>query len=197
MRHSPFRSGTDALAGGALAVALALASAGCGDDDATCGPGDAPASGLTLTVAGETVSFGSFTASENNDCTDFSSGVISVSVHGTQAGGAQPLTLCLPRPDLLGATPVAVVPNRNPPMAGDRVQLVDVSAGLAGGCAVVLDAAAAPTVTATFTGYCDGGKDPAGYAVALSGDVTLTRTCNGTTDTVTGTLGGQVAVTVQ
>jgi hypothetical protein len=51
----------------ALAVA-ALAAAAC-SDDATCGPGAIGATGLTLTIGAETVTYGGFTASANNDCT--------------------------------------------------------------------------------------------------------------------------------
>ena len=195
MPHSPIRSTTEVLLALALGVA-GLGLTGC-SDDATCGPGDAPAAGATLTVEGTTISYGGFTASVNNDCTDFASGVISVSVHGTQAGTSQALTLCLPRPDLLGAEPAALVPSRTPPMASDRVQVVDVSADLGNGCTVAQDPAAVPTGTARFTGYCDGGADPAGYALALTGTVMLRRTCGGTVDTVTGTLGGRVAVVKQ
>src|SRR5688572_29815149 len=97
MPRSPFRSPTELL----LVLSAAAALAGCSDDD-SCGPGSAPAAGITLTVGGETVTYDGFTASENNDCTVQGSGVISVSVHGSQAGGSQALTLCLPRPDLLG-----------------------------------------------------------------------------------------------
>ena len=87
----------------ALAVA-ALAAAAC-SDDATCGPGAIGATGLTLTIGAETVTYGGFTASANNDCTIAGSGVISVSVHGAQVGGSAALTLCLPRPAPLGQVP--------------------------------------------------------------------------------------------
>ena len=77
------------------------------------------------------------------------------------------------------------------------IDLIDVSADLGNGCTVVQDVAASPSGTAAFTGYCDGGADPAGYALALTGTVTLRRTCGATMDTVTGTLGGRVAVVKQ
>lgn len=175
-------------------VLLALAG-GCSDDDSTCGPGDAPAAGITLTVAGETVTYGAFTASANNDCTVADSGVISVSVHGSQSSGS-PFTLCLPRPDLLGATAVPLVPGRTPPLADDRVMVFDASGALSGGCTVQKDLAQAPSGTASFLGYCEGGADPAGYALEVSGTVPLIRTCGATTDNVVGTLAGTVAVDV-
>jgi hypothetical protein len=174
-----------------------LALAGCPGDDESCGPGDAPAAGLTLTVEGETVAYGAFTASVNNDCTIDGAGVISVSVHGTQTGGASPFTLCLSRPDLLGPEPVALVPSRVPPMAGDRAMLIDASAALAGGCTVVKDPSASPAGTAAFHGYCGGGSDPAGYGLEVTGTVPLVRTCGADVDNVTGTLAGTVAVALQ
>ena len=88
------------------------------------------------------------------------------------------------------------MPSRTPPLADDRAQVIDVSGALTSGCTIMKDPAGTPTGTATFTGYCKGGTDPAGYAVTLAGDIPLRRTCSGTTDAVTGTLGGQVAVAV-
>jgi len=196
MPRSPFPSipiRDPRLAAAAVAL-VAAAAAGCSGD--SCGPGDAPAAGVTLTVAGETVSYGGFTASENNDCTISGAGVISVSVHGSQTGSGSALTLCLPRPDLLGADPVALVPGRVPPQPDDRVQIIDLSASLSGGCTLARDPAAAPSGTAGFAGYCDGGRDPAGYALSLSGQVPLVRTCGTTVDNLTGTLAGRVAVSL-
>jgi hypothetical protein len=193
MQRSPFRSNTE------LAVVLFAAAAclaGCSDDDGSCGPGSAPAAGATLTVGGETVTYGGFSASVNNDCTLGASGVISVTVHGRQSGGTSALTLCLPRPDLLGSDAVPLVPSRVPPMESDRAQLIDSTAMLMGGCTVQKDPTMQPSGTATFLGYCDGGENAAGYAIALAGTVPLVRTCGTTMDNVTGTLGGTVAVTV-
>jgi hypothetical protein len=53
-----------------------------------------------------------------------------------------------------------------------------------------------PSGTARFLGYCDGGENPAGYALEISGTVPLVRTCGATMDNVTGTLAGTVAVTI-
>lgn len=201
MPPSAFRSRTDPRRARVLVLGVGLlgaVAAGCGDDgDDACGPGGAPAAGVTLTVAGETVTYGGFTASVNNDCTVAGANVISVSVHGTQAGGTQAFTLCLPRPDLLGAEPVPLVPSRVPPLADDRAMVIDASAALGGGCTVAKDIALAPAGTATFRGYCGGGADPAGYALEVSGTVPLVRTCGATVDNVVGTLGGTVAVAIE
>jgi hypothetical protein len=194
MQHSPFRSNTELVA----AAMLALAVAACSDDaSTTCGPGTTPAAGITLTIGAETITYGGFTASVNNDCTIAGSGVISVSVHGAQVGGAAPLTLCLPRPDLLGSGAVALAPSRVPPAADDRAQVIDASAALAAGCTASLDFTMMPSGTARFDGYCADGNDPAGYALSLAGTLPLIVTCAGTPTPMTGTLGGAAAVTIQ
>ena len=181
------------------AVSLALAALGaCGDDGGpVCGPGDAPADGLTLTIDGEAITFGGFTASVNNDCTIAASGVISVSIHGQQVGGAGAITLCLPRPDLIDeGADIAIVGARLPPDAADRVQLVDASATLASGCTVLRDPAVAPAATARFLGYCGDGSGASGYALGWRGTVPLRRSCPAGMDAISGTAGGRVAVTV-
>ncbi|HUQ08179.1 MAG TPA: hypothetical protein VM261_37050 [Kofleriaceae bacterium] len=197
MRRSPSRSRTDAALG--LAFGLGAALAGCSDDDGNCGPGTAPADGITMTVGGETVTYGGFTASPNNDCrlANAPAGVISVTVEATQVGGTFPFVLCLPRPDLLGADAVSLTPSRPTPIETDRVMMVDSSASLSGGCTVAKDVTQMPSGTARFLGYCDGGKSTAGYAIELSGTVPLVRTCGGTMENVTGTITGTVAVTVE
>ena len=180
----------------ASVAALALALAACSDDGGpSCGPGPAPVAGITVIVGGETVTYGGFAASVNNDCTIQGSGVISVSVHGTQVGGTGALTLCLPRPDLLGADAVPFAPTRLPPDAADRVQLVDLSATLAAGCTIARDPAGVPAATAAFAGYCAGGTDPAGYALTLAGTVGVKKTCAGGTTDAAGAVAGTVAVT--
>ncbi|MEZ4403455.1 MAG: hypothetical protein R3B06_25745 [Kofleriaceae bacterium] len=180
-----------------MAVAVVAGLGGCADDAPSCGPGTAAADGITLTIDGEAVAFTGFTASVNNDCTVAGAGVISVSVHATQVGSAAPLTLCLPRPDLLGTTAVPLAPSRVPPLAEDRVQVIDASAALAGGCTAALTPAGLPVGTASFTGYCGGGTDPAGYALTVSGTVPVMVTCPAGTTTATGTLAGTAAVSYQ
>lgn len=185
-------SSTDRVA--ALAVALvAAAAAGC-SDDAACGPGAATADGVTLTVDGTEVRYQGFLGGRNNDCNIAGSGVVSVTVAGTQVGDTSPLTLCLPRPDLLDGTPVALSHDRIPPAADDRAQLIDAGATLAAGCRARLDGTRPITATASFTGLCAAGADPAGFALTLSGTIPVEVICPDATTPTTATLAGTVAI---
>lgn len=192
MPRSRFPSNTE----GALVLA-ALCLAAC-SDDATCGPGSAPADGITVTIGAETVRYASFTSSVNNDCTLAGSGVISTTIQGVQTGGTAALALCMPRPDLLGADASALSANHIPPEAADRVQLFDVSVMLAGNCTARLEVGAIPTGTASFGGYCADGTDPAGYALTLAGAAPVVVTCPaGPTTQATATLAGTAAIVAQ
>lgn len=192
MPRSPFRSSTEVV----VALCAAMSLAACSDDDGSCGPGGAAADGITVTIGGETLRYGGFTSSVNNDCTLAGSGVISTTIQGTQQGGSAQLSLCLPRPDLLGgAAPLSA--NHVPPTADDRVQLFDVSATLSTGCTARLVVAATPTGTATFDGYCAGGTDPAGYALTLAGTAPVTVTCPAGPSETTATLAGTAAVVAE
>ncbi|MBK9032364.1 MAG: hypothetical protein IPL61_13810 [Myxococcales bacterium] len=181
----------------AVAAALIVLAAGACSDDAVCGPGAAPADGMIVSIGTEAVTYGGFTASANNDCTIAGSGVISVSVHGTQVDGGSALTLCLPRPDLLGPSSSQLAPSRVPPLATDRVQVIDASATFAGGCTATLDPTLTPIGEATFAGYCADGADPAGYAMTINGQLPLRVTCPAGTTAMTATITGTVAVAVQ
>lgn len=178
-----------------IPLALCALAAGCGEDP-VCGPGSAPAAGISAAVAGEAVTYGGFTSSPNNDCPAPGGGPTSLTIEGTQAGlGPEErfsITLCLPRPDRLGGDPV-------PLSDTDLVQLVDVNARLADDCRLRLDYADAPQGTAGFAGYCDDGLHGSGYALTLDGEVAGTRICpdgmGGTTEEpVTITLTGSSAV---
>lgn len=194
MPPSPCRSSTDVRVVAAALVALA---AGACSDDAVCGPGAAPADGMIVSIGTDAVTYGGFTASANNDCTIAGSGVISVSVHGTQVGGGAALTLCLPRPDLLGPEAAPLAPSRVPPLATDRVQVIDASATFASGCTAALDPTLTPVGAATFAGYCADGADPAGYALTINGSLPLRVTCPSGTTPMSATITGTVAVAVQ
>jgi len=165
---------------------------GCGDGG-ECGPGDAPASGVTATIAADTVTYGAFTSSANNDCTPPGASVTSISIHGEQqqpapTGAFTPqLALCISRPDDIGGDPIALGFDSD-----DLVQIISVNAE-AGGCTfAAADRSTPPEATITFSGFC--GDDAAGYAIELTGSVALTRTCGAAVDTVTAELGGRVAV---
>jgi hypothetical protein len=106
-------------------------------------------------------------------------------------------TLCLPRPDLIeGGTDYPLRPDVQPVPAGDRVQVIDVDADLAGDCTWTLEGT--PSGTARFEGLCDGGADPAGFALTLDGSVTVREDCPATPPvSVDVTLGGTVRVLPQ
>ncbi|MCE9577727.1 MAG: hypothetical protein K8W52_31550 [Deltaproteobacteria bacterium] len=182
MSRSPFRSSTE------IAVALALASAlvgACSGD--TCGPTSAAVDGLTLAGTGVDVTYTSLVASGNNDCPETGApvGVVSLTIAGAQKGGSFPITFCVPRPDRLGDAPVAL---------GSAVQIVDLTADLGGGCTLSKATTGAITGTASVTGLCSAGEDPAGFALTIDGVVPMKRTCASGTDVLMLALSGTIAV---
>lgn len=172
--------------------------AGCPGDDAVCGFADAPVDGIVVAGGGDSFEYGGFQAGLNNDC-PAQDGVVSVTVFGAQVdpAGAAFVTLCLPRPDLLeGGTAYPLRPDVQPVPAGDRVQVIDVDADHADDCTWGINGT--PSGTATFEGLCDGGADPAGFAVTLDGTVTLREDCPATPPVdVEVTLSGTVRVLPQ
>ncbi len=167
-------------------VALVLLS-GCSDD--SCGIGGAPASGLVATGTGTTLTYGALSAGANNDCpaADAPSGVVSLTITGTQTDGTGLITICIGRPDkLAGGLPLGTDP--------DSVQLIDTD-GSSAGCTYALDPAGALTGTAKADGICGNGTDAAGFALTVDGGTSLERTCNATVDSVAVTFSGRVAVT--
>ena len=186
MSHSPSRSITSALLG-----LLCLGLAGCPSDD-ECGVGDAPANGLVASSTDVTIRYTNLTSLLGNDCPamDAPDGVVSVSIEGQQEGGTGLITLCIPRPDLL--------------MQGNRsigtslsmadVRIFDLMGSDDAGCTYTLDSTRPPSGTATGSGVCKNGDDPAGFAIDLDAAVSLRRTCNGTTDSIAVTLVGRAAV---
>ena len=180
---------------------FAVLACGCPGDDAVCGPGDAPADGIVASGGGDSFAYGGFLAGQNNDCpaADAPAGVVSVTVFGAQVdpAGSAFLTLCLPRPDLIeGGTAYPLSPDVQPVPAADRVQVIDVDADHEDDCTWSL--AGAPSGTATFEGLCDGGADPAGFALTLDGTVTVEEVCGaGAPTDVEVTLSGTVRVLPQ
>jgi len=169
-----------------LVVALA---AGC-SSDASCGPGGAPSAGAVTSATGVALTFGGFVGGANNDCpaTGAPAGVVSLTIHGTQTDGTGQLTLCVSRPDLLT--------ERSQALGGDasaEVRVVDLD-GTTTGCSYAADPATPVTGTASSSGLCGNGSDPAGFALVLDGALALTRTCGAAVDTVSVALRGRVAV---
>ncbi|HET9619911.1 MAG TPA: hypothetical protein VFP84_01000 [Kofleriaceae bacterium] len=168
-----------------------LAACGGGDDD--CGVGGAPSVGLVAksAAAPATLTFGGLHAGLNNDCpaADAPSGVISLTLQGTQTDGTGNVTLCIARPDLLAERAQALGHDQ----AGVAVRLVDVN-GTANNCSFAIDVAQPVTGTVTTSGLCGDGGDPAGFALVVDGALHLQRTCNTVVDSLDVTLRGRVAV---
>ncbi len=167
-----------------------VVAAGCSDD--SCGPGDAPKVGLVASSVDVTLTYGNMTSRAGNDCPDPSAptGVVSVSIEGTQSDGTNGLiTLCVPRPDLLmdGNRTLGLT------ISSADIRIIDLH-GSSGTCTYSLDSSRPPTGTGGGSGVCGNGTDKAGFALELDGAVSLRRTCGATIDTVAVKLTGSVAV---
>jgi hypothetical protein len=161
-----------------------LVSSGCSDD---CGPGGAPASGLLASSADVTLTYGNLSSGANNDCPDpmAPTGVVSLTVDGTQTDAAAILTLCIPRPDLLAEMDL--------PLGTGGVRIIDFN-GDKDGCTFAFESTRPVTGTVHTRGMCDNGKNEAGYALGIQGNISLRRTCATMTDTIAVELDGLVAV---
>ena len=135
------------------------------------------------------MTYSAFAGSPNNDCPDPAapSGVISLTIVGAQSGGPGLLTLCVGRPDLLASQAPAFGPDPG------QIHVIDLN-GTANNCMLTIDRSQPPSGTATSTGMCGNGSDPAGFALSLDATVRFTRTCGATVDTVSATLSGRAAV---
>jgi len=151
-----------------------------------CGPGSAAANGIGVTGTGFAFTYQAQMASANNDCPDPAApqGVVSLTVEGSTADGTGLFTMCIKRPDHLGATALAL---------GTDVQVVDVT-GSAAGCNYGVDPTATPTGSVTATGVCANGTDPAGFALTVTGSIGMRQTCGATVTPLTGALAGTTAV---
>ena len=187
MSRLRFRSATSL----ALLAAPGLLVAGCGGGDDSCGPGSAPAAGLTASGDAVTLTYGQLSAGLNNDCpvSGAPAGVVSLTIFAMQTDGTGALALCVSRPDLLASGSQALGPDA----AGSEIRVIDVH-GAAQSCTFTVDRAKPITETATSKGLCGNGGDPAGFALTLDGALALTRTCGSTVDSVQVTLRGTVAV---
>jgi len=173
-----------------LLLLAPLVACGGGDGD-SCGPGGAPASGLVATVSGTPLTFGQLTSGLNNDCpaSNPPAGVVSMTIFGTQTGGSGAIALCVSRPDLLADGSQALGPDA----AGSEVRIIDLT-GDVSACSYSVDRAKPITGTVTSKGMCNNGNDPSGFALTLSGTLSLTRTCGSTVDSVQVTLSGTAAI---
>ncbi len=169
-----------------LSSISALISTGCSDD---CGPGDAPAFGLLASSADVTLDYGNLQSGANNDCPDpdAPSGVVSLTISGTQMDSPSIITFCVPRPDLLQTMDQPI---------GSGFRIIDFN-GEKDGCTFTYESSRPATGNAHAVGMCDNGESSAGWALAISGNISLRRTCPTMTDTIALTLDGNVAVTAQ
>jgi len=188
MSHLHFLSTTSIVL-----VAIVAAATGCSDN--SCGPGGAPDSGLVASSDMVTLTYGNLASSLNNDCPAVNqpTGVFSMTIIGHQAGSVLStstglLTLCIARPDLLAKQAQMLGTD-----AGAPVRVVDLS-GDANGCSFTVDKTQPTTGNATSRGLCGNGSDAAGFAIELTGSLTLNRTCGTTSDSIQVTLHGKVAV---
>lgn len=194
MSRLRFRSATN------LALLSIASLAGCGGDDDSvkdsgndgCGPGSAPAAGITASGNAVTLTYGQLSAGLNNDCPVSSApaGVVSMTIFATQTDGTGAFALCVSRPDLLAGGSQALGPDA----AGSEIRVINLQ-GAAQSCTFKVDTAKPITGTATSKGLCGNGSDPAGFALTVDGALALTRTCGSTVDSVQVTLRGTVAVT--
>ena len=188
MSRSLFLSSTSL----ALATLVVVPGAGCSDD--ACGPGGAPKTGLLASSVDVTLSYGNMTSRAGNDCPDPAapSGVVAITIEGTQTDGTGFITLCIPRPDLLmdGMRSLGLTTS----MADIRV--IDLQ-GAAASCTYTIDTTRLPTGTGAGAGVCSNGTNKAGFAIDLNGAVSLRRTCGTTTDTIGVKLTGKVAIAAE
>ncbi len=175
----------------ALPFLLIISLAACPAEE-ECGTLGAPDDGVVASGLGVDLTFGSMVSGLNNDCPidGTPEGVISMTIAGSQVGNPTGLfTLCVPRPDQLGGGEDLGIDD--PASEDPAVRVVDI-VGTDVGCSYEL-ADAPPTGTAHSEGLCDP-SGAGGFALVLDGEVTLTRTCDATIDTVVVSLSGRVAV---
>jgi hypothetical protein len=175
----------------ALFCLLTLIGAGC--DDPECGAGSAPTAGIILNSPSGVVTYGNFRSSPNNDCTPPGASVPALTIEGQQvepppSGLAPPLVLCLPRPNHIDGSSVDLGL-----ASTDPLQLVNLDAAI-DSCTLAIDRSAAVAASARFRGFCDGGRHPDGYAMAITGELGIVRRCGSADEPVTATLDGEVAV---
>ncbi|HEV7557993.1 MAG TPA: hypothetical protein VGO00_21145, partial [Kofleriaceae bacterium] len=149
---------------------------------------------ILLSGSGLTITYDTFEGGANNDCPDpmAPAGVVSITVEAKQPDGtpADFLTFCIPRIDQLSQGGAF-----GGPTSGD-IRFIDVD-GTSGSCTISLDATTPPTGTASTSGVCANGTDPAGFALTLDGTISIEKNCAGAIQLATMTLSGTVAVLPQ
>lgn len=128
------------------------------------------------------------TASANNDCPDPSAptGVISLTINGSEKAGTGLITFCIPRPDQLATGNLQI---------GSGANLVNLT-GSANSCTFTKNSTTVPLGTVGSIGLCKNGTDKAGFALVVDSNLVLARDCGGTVDNVPIQLAGTVAVSV-
>jgi hypothetical protein len=169
----------------AALAALAACSGGGGGECTGVGDAGAAATGATLTAGGQTFTYEGFIWGENNDC-----GMGSVTITGPQVTPVATgfgIGLCIPVPARIGAGPTTLA-DRN------VVELVGASAS-ADGCRFLPAAAARPSGTVTFGGFCT--TPGATFTMSFAAQVAGTQTCGdaGVPEPTTLELGGTALVT--
>jgi hypothetical protein len=166
-----------------------LLATGCNGDD-ECGPGSAPASGLTASSADVSLVYGGLSSGANNDCPDPDipiGEIVSVTIEGSQQDTGSLVVFCLPRPDKLANETLQL---------GTGLRIIDFN-GEKDGCTYAFEASRPVTGTVSSSGICDNAEDPAGWALTIDGNISLRRTCPAATDTIAVSLTGTVAVTAK
>jgi hypothetical protein len=168
-------------------ISAAVLLAACSGDD--CGSKDAFEFGLTVSSDQVSLVFGDLTAGANNDCPDpqAPSGVISLTIAGSQMGGTGLFTMCVGRPDQLETMPLTI--------GSALVHLVDLNGvDMASGCSYSLDLGHVPSGTVQGQHMCGNGTDKAGFGLVFDGHIGLHRTCGATIDSIDVGITGNVAV---
>lgn len=159
----------------------------CGGEATVCGSAGAPEFGLSLVAPALNLGFGQLMAGANNDCPDPAapSGVVSLTIAGTESSGNGLITFCVARPDRLTTQAL--------PLGSTGVRLIDLNAAV-GGCTYAIDTSQAPSGTVRSSGMCANGTDPRGFVLTVQASVKLRRTCGAASETIDVALQGDAAV---
>lgn len=147
----------------------AVTVSGC--DDEVCGASADSLASIATNLGDSEIIYGDWRSSPNNDCGE-TGGPVSLTLDAQQEGANFALTLCLPRPDKLSATPVTVTETT-------RIRIVDIFADVGEGCIASLDRTREASGTIAFPGLCGDGDGPDGYSLDLEFTAPMTIACDG------------------